>query len=332
MNHPKLLQTVKKVIPPLSGALHKGQAGRIGVVGGSEDYTGAPYFAGISAVKIGADLCHVFCERNAGVVIKSYSPELMVHPYLRNTDSLGSPKDRSGEIDKHVGRVEAMLSRLHVLIIGPGLSRDEVMGEMTSKIIKKARENKIPLVIDADGLFLIQSNPDLIKGYPLAILTPNVNEFKRLCEALKVPFEDKDKDTAAQNLSKALGNVTILQKGGKDIISNGNEVIECSAEGSPRRCGGQGDLLSGACATFLAWGKNYQAKAWDHPADPVLDKEFETRLPLVAAWAACLLARSCSKAAFAKHRRAMTTSDLIEQIGSVFQSVFECEQGQKAAD
>ncbi|KAI8591144.1 Ribokinase-like protein [Geranomyces variabilis] len=332
MNHTKLLQTVKKVIPPLSGALHKGQAGRIGVVGGSEDYTGAPYFAGISALKIGADLCHVFCERNAGVVIKSYSPELMVHPYLRNTDSLGSPKDRSDEIDKHVGRVEAMLSRLHVLIIGPGLSRDEVMGEMTSKIITKARENKIPLVIDADGLFLIQSNPDLIKGYPLAILTPNVNEFKRLCEALKVPFEDKDKDTAAQNLSKALGNVTILQKAGKDIISNGNEVIECSAEGSPRRCGGQGDLLSGACATFLAWGKNYQAKAWDHPADPVLDKEFETRLPLVAAWAACLLARSCSKAAFAKHRRAMTTSDLIEQIGPVFQSVFESEQGQKAAD
>ncbi|KAJ3167177.1 hypothetical protein HDU88_002514 [Geranomyces variabilis] len=332
MNHTKLLQTVKKVIPPLSGALHKGQAGRIGVVGGSEDYTGAPYFAGISALKIGADLCHVFCERNAGVVIKSYSPELMVHPYLRNTDSLGSPKDRSGEIDKHVGRVEAMLSRLHVLIIGPGLSRDEVMGEMTTKIIKKARESKIPLVIDADGLFLIQSNPDLIKGYPLAILTPNVNEFKRLCEALKVPFEDKDKDTAAQNLSKALGNVTILQKGGKDIISNGHEVIECSAEGSPRRCGGQGDLLSGACATFLAWGKNYQAKAWDHPADPVLDKEFETRLPLVAAWAACLLARSCSKAAFAKHRRAMTTSDLIEQIGPVFQSVFESEQGQKAAD
>ncbi|KAJ3170921.1 hypothetical protein HDU87_008623 [Geranomyces variabilis] len=332
MNHTKLLQTVKKVIPPMSGALHKGQAGRIGVVGGSEDYTGAPYFAGISALKIGADLCHVFCERNAGVVIKSYSPELMVHPYLRNTDSLGSPKDRDAEIDKHVGRVEAMLSRLHVLIIGPGLSRDEVMGEMTSKIIKKARENKIPLVIDADGLFLIQSNPDLIKGYPLAILTPNVNEFKRLCEALKVPFEDKDKDTAAQNLSKALGNVTILQKGGKDIISNGNEVIECSAEGSPRRCGGQGDLLSGACATFLAWGKNYQAKAWDHPADPVLDKEFETRLPLVAAWAACLLARSCSKAAFAKHRRAMTTSDLIEQIGPVFKSVFESEKGQNAAD
>ncbi|KAJ3160188.1 hypothetical protein HDU86_001024 [Geranomyces michiganensis] len=325
MNQAKLLQTVKKIIPPLSGALHKGQAGRIGVVGGSEDYTGAPYFAAISALKIGADLCHVFCERNAGVVVKSYSPELMVHPYLRNTDSLGSPKDRDGEIDKHVGRVTDMLARLHVLIIGPGLSRDEVMGEMTSKIIRKARENKIPLVIDADGLFLIQSNPDLIKGYPLAILTPNVNEFKRLCEALKVPCEDKDKDTAAQNLSKALGNVTILQKGGKDIISNGKEVIECSAEGSPRRCGGQGDLLSGACAAFLAWGKNYQAKAWDHPADAVLDKEFETRLPLVAAWGACLLARNCSKAAFTTHRRAMTTSDLIEQIGPVFQSLFESD-------
>ncbi|KAJ3287334.1 hypothetical protein HK104_008650 [Borealophlyctis nickersoniae] len=80
-----LIASIKKFIPPLTEALHKGQAGRIAVIGGSEDYTGAPYFAGIASLKVGADLCHVFCERNAGVVLKSYSPELMVHPYLRNT-------------------------------------------------------------------------------------------------------------------------------------------------------------------------------------------------------------------------------------------------------
>lgn len=46
---PKL---VKRILPPLDGTLHKGQAGRIGIVGGSLEYTGAPYFAGISALKV----------------------------------------------------------------------------------------------------------------------------------------------------------------------------------------------------------------------------------------------------------------------------------------
>ncbi|KAI8922043.1 Ribokinase-like protein [Powellomyces hirtus] len=328
MSQAKLLKTVKKIIPPLTGALHKGQAGRIAVVGGSEDYTGAPYFASISALKLGADLSHVFCERNAGLVIKTYSPELMVHPYLRNTDSLGKPNDRQREIDAHVDRVVSMLPRLHVLVVGPGLSRDEVMMEMTKKIIIKAKENKMPLVIDADGLYLIQSEPELIKGYPLAVLTPNVNEFSRLCEAMNVRCDKEHVETAAEKLSQALGNVTILQKGENDTISNGKEVLTCSAEGSPRRCGGQGDLLSGACATFLAWGKNYESKAWDHSKNDDLDDDFETRLPLLAAWAASLLARNCSKAAFAKHGRAMTTSDMIEQVGGVFQSIFEPDQKQ----
>lgn len=43
--------------------------------------------------------------------------------------------------------------------------------------------------ISQDGLFLVTNNLDLVSGYPLAVLTPNVNEYKRLvrrvlgCEA-----------------------------------------------------------------------------------------------------------------------------------------------------
>ena len=60
----------------------KGECGRIAVFGGCVLYTGAPYFAAISALKCGADLVHVFCEKAAGSVIKGYSPELIVHPIL----------------------------------------------------------------------------------------------------------------------------------------------------------------------------------------------------------------------------------------------------------
>ena len=77
-----MLQKVKSIVPVLTNSMRKGECGRIAVFGGCVLYTGAPYFAAISALKAGADLVHVFCEKAAGSVIKSYSPELIVHPVL----------------------------------------------------------------------------------------------------------------------------------------------------------------------------------------------------------------------------------------------------------
>lgn len=64
----------------------------------------------------------------------------------------------------------------------------------------------------------------------------------------------------ASALSKALGGPTIVQKGREDRITNGREQLISSQTGSSRRCGGQGDVLSGAVGTFLAWGKNYEER------------------------------------------------------------------------
>lgn len=52
----------------------------MGVIGGSYEYTGAPFYTAMSALKMGADLAHVFCSKEAAGPIKTYSPELIVHP------------------------------------------------------------------------------------------------------------------------------------------------------------------------------------------------------------------------------------------------------------
>lgn len=55
--------------------------------------------------------------------------------------------------------------------------------------IKLARENNVYIVIDADGLFLVQTDPSVVKGYKRVILTPNVVEFGRLVEScVSSPF------------------------------------------------------------------------------------------------------------------------------------------------
>nr|KAF6369788.1 NAD(P)HX dehydratase [Myotis myotis] len=275
-------QLVKNIIPPLTTKKHKGQDGRIGIVGGSQEYTGAPYFAAISALKVGADLSHVFCTREAAPVIKSYSPELIVHPVLDSPDA--------------VHEVEKWLPRLHALVVGPGLGREEALLENVK-----------------DGLWLIAQQPTLIQGYQKAVLTPNHVEFIRLSEAvLRDPVDSSDRRGAVLRLSQALGNVTVVQKGEQDVISDGEQVLECNLQGSNRRCGGQGDLLSGFLGVLVQWALH---------AGPEKTNGFSPLL--VAAFGACSLTRQCNHQAFQKYGRSTTTSDMIAEIRPAFSRLFE---------
>ncbi len=78
----QLISRFKELIPKLSPDLHKGQSGRVGIVGGSREYTGAPYFSAISALRTGADITYVLTTQDAAPVIKSFSPDMIVLPIL----------------------------------------------------------------------------------------------------------------------------------------------------------------------------------------------------------------------------------------------------------
>mmetsp|Transcript_26563 Transcript_26563/g.57336 ORF Transcript_26563/g.57336 Transcript_26563/m.57336 type:complete len:172 (-) Transcript_26563:46-561(-) len=79
---PPRLCALSSLVPALSASRYKGQAGKVGVVGGCAEYTGAPFYAAMAALKLGADLSHVFCDEQASTAIKCYSPELIVHGCL----------------------------------------------------------------------------------------------------------------------------------------------------------------------------------------------------------------------------------------------------------
>ncbi|GMH18814.1 hypothetical protein Nepgr_020655 [Nepenthes gracilis] len=249
------MSILKTITPTLDPILHKGQAGKVAVIGGCREYTGAPYFAAISALKIGADLSHVFCTKDAAPIIKSYSPELIVHPVLEESYSV------RGEEGIHVSskvlaEVDKWLERFDCVVIGPGLGRDPFLLHCVTEIMKHARQLNIPIVIDGDGLFLVTNNLDLVSGYPLAVLTPNVNEYKRLVQkVLNCEVNDQNAPGELISLVNRIGGITILRKGRSDLISDGETVCSVSIFGSPRRCGGQGDILSGSVAVFLSWAR-----------------------------------------------------------------------------
>lgn len=301
----KIRKEALKLIPPLLDKFHKGQLGRILIVGGCEDYTGAPYFSCMASALVGADMNHIMCSKDAGVVIKGYSPNLMVHPYLLEGEKY--------QLNKLPSKITALLDRIHVVVVGPGLGRDEAMIAQAEQIIREARNRNLPLVVDADGLYVIQQNLDLIKGAD-AILTPNIVEFGRLVAAANIDAKLQLRQRA-EALASKLGNLTVIIKGDHDIITNGKDTLVNDLEGSPRRVSGQGDTLSGAVATFLGWRQAYKQGLWDtNPID--LD------LSLVAAYAASSVTRTASRLAYAENGRSMVTTDVTKHVGPAFKTLF----------
>uniref|UniRef100_A0A914DAV2 ATP-dependent (S)-NAD(P)H-hydrate dehydratase n=1 Tax=Acrobeloides nanus TaxID=290746 RepID=A0A914DAV2_9BILA len=275
---------LKKLFPVLDTSSTKGDFGRIAIIGGSKEYSGAPYFAAMSAMKAGGDLSYVFCHPDALIPIKSYSPELIVHGSLQ------------------WDYIEQHLWRFHSIVIGPGLGRgDENIGLMKN-ILHKAKENKdLRLVIDADGIFLLEKLINEVKGCTNVCLTPNRREFKKLYESVLKEKLDESKDPiiGVTKLSQELENVSILCKGKEDSISIGSESVICDVSGSPRRCGGQGDLLSGILALFLFWSK----RRGDSPHD-ILD----------AAACSSLFIRHLSARTFKNVGRSMLALNMLEEI------------------
>ncbi|MBZ6422153.1 MAG: NAD(P)H-hydrate dehydratase [Staphylococcus aureus] len=289
--------------------------------------------------------------------MKSYSPNLMVHPLLPSIDTVKDPN--SIDVPSLAGPIIAMLSRLHALVIGPGLGRDEVTLKVVAEVIREARSRSIPFVLDADGLLIVTQDPSLVKGYKECILTPNVVEFGRLAKTMGIKvasqveiaqagndnITDKASD-ACEQLSQAFGGVTIIQKGPQDVISNGITSIISDSKGGLKRSGGQGDTLTGSLGTFLAWRAAYHEKMWDsgeqdnekeaqsiEDVQAELSSENKRMSPvttlLLAAWASSSITRECSRRAFADKGRSMQASDLTDEVHGAFLRLIGEPEGSK---
>lgn len=280
---------IRAIIPEFEGK-KKGEAGRIAIVGGSTEYTGAPYFAAISSLKVGADLSFVITTAGAAPVIKSYSPDLIVIPHTSlNITSILHGKD--------------------VVVLGPGLGRTPEALNLAYSLINTCKEMRKPLVIDADGLYAIYKNATILKDYPSpgAILTPNKAEIQRLKQAIpenSTPWK------------QYWGNyVTVLEKGQTDHYhsSQGNFDWSLNESGSGRRAGGQGDILSGALGTFLNWGlkSNFCVK-----------EQTVALAHSIATFAAAKFTRTCNFKAYAKYGRSMIASDMLNEIHSAYDELF----------
>ncbi|KAF8358387.1 hypothetical protein PRIPAC_93382, partial [Pristionchus pacificus] len=295
---PYTMEAVRRLLPELTTALRKGNCGRLGVVGGSVEYTGAPFYAAISMLKVGADLAHVFTPDDAAAVVKGYAPELIVHP----------------ELDP--GHWQ---QRMDAMLVGPGLGREEKSLQVAHDVIVEAQRRAQPLVVDADGLVILTERWESLSAAPVhkaelpIILTPNAVEMDRLAmQVLQVSTLGKPWEEVRLAVSKLAARLkmNIFLKGPTDMFATADGKVRLyDAEGSARRPGGIGDILSGVIAVFLLWSTRS-----DVPLHTVAE-------------AASFFVREAARRAHEQIGRGMTASDVVAQVAPLMKTIDKPYEG-----
>lgn len=225
---------------------HKGNNGRLLIVGGSKDYSGAPAIAGMATIGAGADLVYVASPQNAAEAIKSTSPDLIVKSLEGDKLSL-----------KHSDEILSLADKVDAVLIGPGAGIDEDTSKLFNVLVAKIKK---PIVLDADALKQVELS--LIKNREDIILTPHIFEFKsffNVGDDLKLDIDSYDFNKVDENITKFQQitrqiKATVVIKGEYDLILSGNRFKINKSGNAGMTVGGTGDALAGIATSLLSQG------------------------------------------------------------------------------
>ncbi|UCG45389.1 MAG: NAD(P)H-hydrate dehydratase [Candidatus Bathyarchaeota archaeon] len=218
---------------------HKGDYGKLLIVGGSEVFTGAPALVGLAALRTGLDLAYIAAPKVTAQTIASMSPNLI------------TVRLEGAHLNPHnLDDIRDFVSLSTAVVIGPGLGLHSHTEDSVMRIIAFIEEEKTPLLLDADGLKAFAMHRRKISA-PL-VLTPHAEEYRLLSG--KHPSKNLGKRAEqVQETAQKLGAV-ILLKGPVDVVSDGERVKLNFTGNAGMTVGGTGDVLAGIVGGFLARG------------------------------------------------------------------------------
>lgn len=227
------------VVKPRPPEAHKGDFGRLLVIGGSEVYSGAPAYVALAALRTGVDLAYIAAPEKTAYAISAYSPNLI-------TMKLAGTHLNSA----NVSAIEPFLKMSTAVAIGPGLGLHEETKEAIKALIVDVEKAGKPLLLDADGLKTFGEFKRRLK-VPV-VFTPHASEYNALIGHFppdELEMKVKDVRQSAQTVDGV-----ILLKGNVDVVSDGKRVKLNFAGNPGMTVGGTGDVLSGIVAAFLSQG------------------------------------------------------------------------------
>ncbi|MBU0610189.1 MAG: NAD(P)H-hydrate dehydratase, partial [Armatimonadetes bacterium] len=231
------------MLPSRPPDAHKGDTGRVLVVGGSPGLTGAPAMTGLAAARAGAGLVTVAIPAPLHPLVAAKLTEVMTLPLPPGEgDTIG------------LQALDALLetaARADAVALGPGLSRQGQVAELVEALV---REVQAPLVLDADGLNAVAGRARLLRdrSAPL-ILTPHPGEMARLLD-LAIEEVQADRLGLARAAAERFDAVIVL-KGAATVIADPEGEAWINPFANPGMAsGGMGDILTGIIAALAAGG------------------------------------------------------------------------------
>ena len=217
---------------------HKGQYGRLLVIGGSETFSGAPTLVALAAYRTGTDLVFVAAPDKTAQTISAMSPNLIT---IRLPGENFAPT--------HIRLLRDQIVNASAIALGPGLGMSAKTIAAVRRIIPLIQHYRKPLLLDADGLKALGVIKKRVFDKSV-VLTPHPGEFQVISH--KAPSKDIEvRSSEVKAFAESVGAIVLL-KGHTDVISNG-ESVKLNNTGNPgMTVGGTGDVLSGIVAGLMA--------------------------------------------------------------------------------
>ncbi len=230
-------------------AEHKGNAGKVVLVGGSTGMAGALILAGNACLHLGAGWTILQMLDPASTHVDIQFPELMI---------------QAADQDANAVLIDI---KPDVIAIGPGLGKSDLAS--TWLYASLAHPNS-PLVIDADALNLISESKALMSAlqqrnqeFPgLTVLTPHPGEAAKLLNCSSEAIQ-ADRVSAIERVVALTGSIVVLKGQHTLIASPENSALECQAGNPGMGTGGMGDALTGSIAAIAAQGVRHHLNLWE---------------------------------------------------------------------
>ncbi len=244
---------ILEMLPERNTTAHKGDFGKLLLLCGCQGYTGAASLAAMGALRTGAGLVYLGVPECIYAIeaVKLLEPIIFPLP------------DQDGMLaDAAINKISMMLDRMDAVLIGPGIGRSAGTEHV---LIWLVQHFDGPIVIDADGIYLLREHIDILRGRTCpVILTPHEGEFSQLMgQACSNRIE------AAVEAARKLCSIVVL-KGHKTVITDGDTVYINTTGNPGMAVGGSGDVLAGIITALLGQGQQpLQAAAagvWIHGA------------------------------------------------------------------
>lgn len=216
---------------------HKGTVGKVLLLCGSEGFTGAAALATMGALRSGIGLAYLGVPRGIYEIEAIKLNEAVVFPL----------DDKNGMMDQSaIEKINCMIDKVDAVLIGPGIG----LSYETEKVVSHVLVNyKGPVVLDADGITLMQQHKDILRDRTgQTVITPHEGEYCRFAGEKIV-----DREAAARELAEQLNTIVVL-KGHKTVVSDGNAVYVNTTGNPGMAVGGCGDVLAGIIVSLLGQG------------------------------------------------------------------------------